>query len=163
MMYQELLKALENSKVRYVVVGGVAVILHGFVRSSMDLDIVISLDPVNTRHFLDLVKGLGYLPKIPVPLEDFADPQKRKEWHDAKNMLVFSLHHSKRYEELIDVFIEDVVPFEDLYARRVQVPAGDLSVPIASIEDLTTMKRIAGRAQDLRDIEALEDIQRRKK
>ena len=52
-MYIELLKAMEDEGIRYVVVGGVAVILHGFVRASMDLDLVISLDSTNTRQFID--------------------------------------------------------------------------------------------------------------
>ena len=44
MIYLELLKALEDKGIRYVVVGGVAVVLHGFVRATMDIDLIISLD-----------------------------------------------------------------------------------------------------------------------
>jgi hypothetical protein len=161
MIYIELLKAMEEESIRYVVVGGVAVILHGFVRASMDLDIVISLDPKNTRQFLNLVSRLGYRPKAPVPLDDFADPLKRKEWMDTKGMIVFSLHHAKRYEELVDVFINDVVPFEQLFKRRVKIALDGCSVNIAARQDLKTMKRIAGRPQDLEDIKALDELDRR--
>jgi hypothetical protein len=161
MIYLELLKALEDENIRYVVVGGVAVILHGFVRASMDLDIVISLDSTNTQQFLDLVSRLGYRSKAPVPLNDFADPVKRKEWAETKGMIVFSLHHAKRYEELVDVFISDMVPFEELFDRRVKIALGECSVNIASRQDLKTMKRIAGRPQDLEDIKALDELDRR--
>jgi hypothetical protein len=161
MIYNELLKAMENDGIRYVVVGGVAVILHGFVRASMDLDIVISLDSKNTHQFIDLVSRLGYRSKAPVPLSDFADPAKRKEWLESKGMIVFSLHHAKRYEELVDVFINDVVPFEELFGRRVKIALSECSVNIASRQDLKTMKRIAGRPQDLEDIKALDELDRR--
>ena len=75
MIYLELLKAMEDKGIRYVVVGGVAVVLHGFVRATMDLDLVVSLESSNALKFLELVKGLGYRPKMPVPLEQFADSQ----------------------------------------------------------------------------------------
>src|SRR5258708_3408456 len=107
MIYLELLKALEDKGIRYVVVGGVAVVLHGFVRATMDLDLIISLDADNTGRFLQLVKELGYRPKVPVPLEDFAKLEKRKEWMETKGMRVFSLHHSKRVQELVDVFTNE--------------------------------------------------------
>ncbi len=162
MIYLELLKAMEEKGIRYVVVGGVAVVLHGFVRATMDLDLVVSLDSANVRKFLDLVNGLGYRAKIPVPLEQFADPAKRQEWIETKGMRVFSLHHSKRVQELVDVFTKEPIPFEGLYARRVRVPVEDISINIASSQDLKTLKQAAGRVQDLQDIAALDELERRK-
>src|ERR1019366_6284386 len=158
MIYFELLKALEDNGIRYVVVGGVAVVLHGFVRATMDLDLIVSLDSVNTGKFLDLVGKLGYRPKVPVPLAQFGDPAKRQEWIETKGMRVFSLHHSKRVQELVDVFTKEPIPFEELYARRVRVPVEGISIIIASREDLKTLKRAAGRPQDLQDIAALEEL-----
>ncbi len=161
MIYLELLKALEEKQIRYVIVGGLAVILHGFARMSIDLDLAISLDTANLQRFLGLAKALGYRPRLPVAIEDFADPEKRKTWIEQKNMLVFSLIHGKRVQELVDIFVQDVVPFEELFARRAAVSFGTFHANVASIQDLKTMKRISGRPQDLQDIAALEDIERR--
>ena len=162
MIYFELLKAMEDKGIRYVVVGGVAVVLHGFVRATMDLDLVVSLDTDNARKFLDLVAGLGYRPKMPVPLEQFADPAKRQEWIETKGMRVFSLHHSKRVQELVDVFTNEPIPFEEMYERRVRVPVEGISINIASRKDLKVLKQAAGRPQDLQDIAALDELERQK-
>lgn len=159
MIYLELLRELEAAKVRYVIVGGLAVILHGFARLSMDIDLAISLDSENVNRFLGVAQRLGYRPKLPVVMNDFADPEKRIYWKTQKNMRVFSLFHRKRVQELVDVFVEEVVPFDDLYAHCVAMPVGDLLVKVASIPDLKKMKRMAGRPQDLQDIAALEDIE----
>jgi predicted nucleotidyltransferase len=162
-IYLELLKALEEKGIRYVVVGGVAVVLHGFVRATMDLDLIVSLEAGNTGKFLQLVKELGYRPKAPVPLEDFAKVEKRNEWVETKGMIVFSLHHSKRVQELVDVFVEEPIPFDNLYARRIQVPVEGCLISVASNQDLRTLKRAAGRPQDLEDVRALEELETRKK
>jgi len=161
MIYLELLKALEEKQIHYVIVGGLAVILHGFARMSIDLDLAVSLDTSNLRHFLNVVKELGYRSRLPVPLEDFADPVKRKTWIEQKNMLVFSLVHEKRAQELIDIFVQDIVPFEELYARHVSISLGAIHAKVASIQDLKKMKELAGRPQDLQDIAALNEIERR--
>jgi hypothetical protein len=163
MIYLELLKTLEDFQIRYAVVGGVAVVLHGFVRATMDLDLIVSLEPDNVRKFLKLVEELGYRPKIPVRLEEFADPMKRKEWIETKGMRVFSLHHSKRVQELVDVFTSEPIPFEQLYARSRQVPVQGIPIRVASAEDLKTLKMAAGRPQDVEDIAALNELEQRKK
>lgn len=158
MSYQDLFTALNAAKVRYLVVGGVAMVLHGAVRMTADLDLAISLDAENVRRFLDLMKGSGYLPKIPVSPDDFADPKHRKKWKEEKNMTVFSWHHPRRPEELLDVFIEEPLDFISAYARKTDVPLGSTSVPVVSIIDLIRMKEKTGRPQDLADVAALQDM-----
>lgn len=95
--YEELFRDFDKAGVRYLVVGGVAVNLHGFVRMTADLDLIVALDPENLRAFLALMKSKGYKPKVPVPIEDFADPNKRKNWIIDKEMKVFSLYHPPGY------------------------------------------------------------------
>jgi uncharacterized protein (DUF1330 family) len=69
---ERVLAALERAGVRYLVVGGVAVVLHGFLRTTADLDLVIQLDPANVRRALDALTDLGYQPRAPVPAESEA-------------------------------------------------------------------------------------------
>jgi predicted nucleotidyltransferase len=157
--YQELLQSLEKNHVRYLVVGGVAVVLHGFLRATADLDLLIALDSKNVEAFIKLMKQRGYRPKAPVCLDDFRSEEKRLSWKNEKNMRVFSLIHPQHHEELIDIFIEEPISFEEVYARRVLIPLGKFKASVASSEDLITLKQKAGRSQDLQDIEALKDLQ----
>jgi hypothetical protein len=158
--YEELFNALEEQHIRYLVVGGVAVVLHGFVRATADLDLMVALDPENLKAFIALMKDKGYKPKVPVPIEDFLQLKKRQSWKKEKGMLVFSLFHPKKTEELIDVFVDEPIPFAEAYGRRVSIPLGKQQISVASKDDLIKLKQQAGRAQDLQDIQALEDLGR---
>lgn len=158
--YEDLFKELHNAGVRYLVVGGVAVILHGFVRATADLDLMVALDKPNVLIFLGLMKNKGYRPKAPVPIESFADAETRKAWIAEKGMKVFSLYHPERLEELIDVFVEEQIPFKEAYERRKISQIGSTPVSIMEIPDLIALKRKAGRPQDLQDIVGLDHIYR---
>ncbi len=72
--YEDLFKDLERLKIRYLIVGGVAVVLHGFLRATADLDLVVALNEENLKPFLALMKAKGYRPKVPVPIESLSDP-----------------------------------------------------------------------------------------
>ena len=73
-------------------------------------------------------------------------------------MRVFSFRRPNDALVEVDVFAESPVPFPDLVARSVAVDVGGRTVQVASLDDLISMKRVAGRTQDLADIEALEVI-----
>ncbi|MFN0117002.1 MAG: DUF6036 family nucleotidyltransferase [Elusimicrobiota bacterium] len=156
--YEELFKDLDMKGVRYLVVGGVAVILHGFIRATADLDLMVALDEKNLHTFLDLIKSKGYRPKAPVPIDDFSDPEKRKSWVTEKGMKVFSLYHPQKLDELIDVFVEEQIPFSDAYSRKKVALLGTIPINVMQIPDLITLKKKAGRPQDLQDIIGLEHI-----
>jgi hypothetical protein len=83
--------ALQEADARYLVVGGVAVIAHGYVRLTEDLDLVLDLSSDSLRRALTALQSLGYRPIIPVPLLDFADAELRKDWTENRNMKVFNL------------------------------------------------------------------------
>ena len=70
-------------------------------------------------------------------------------------MIVLSLYNPKIPEDLIDVFIDEPIPFLKAYKRRLTIKDGSLKISVSSIEDLITMKKKAGRPQDLQDIKEL--------
>ncbi|HEY6104570.1 MAG TPA: hypothetical protein VIV59_01215, partial [Anaeromyxobacteraceae bacterium] len=70
---------------------GVAVVLHGHLRTTADLDLVVSLVPANVRRALAALGGLGFRPRAPVRADDFADPAARAGWAEEEGMTVFSL------------------------------------------------------------------------
>lgn len=152
--------ALEAAGVRYLVVGGVAVVLHGHLRVTGDVDLVLSLLPENVREAMKALAGVGFRPRIPVSPEEFADPERRRAWIWEKGMRVFSLWNPDPPHTAVDLFVDEPFPFEEVYARRLDVRIGETTVPVISLEDLIDMKRAAGRPQDIADIEALERIRR---
>src|SRR5947208_3476940 len=92
---EELLNALNAEAVRYLIVGGVAVVLHGYARATFDLDLVIDLEPSNLDRALRIFSSRGFHPRPPVAIEAFADADLRRLWIDEKNLRVFSLWHPK--------------------------------------------------------------------
>lgn len=163
MEFFELLKAIVQSKVRFVVVGGIAVNLHGIERPTKDIDLVVYLEKKNLLKFLRLMTRLGFRPKVPVGASDFADPKKRADWIKNKNMIVFSFYHSKDMMRVIDVFVKHPLPFEPMYRRREMVRIDDISIPVIAIPDLIKLKQKAGRAQDRADIVMLQKVLRVRK
>jgi hypothetical protein len=150
--------ALQAAQVRYIVVGGVAVVLHGSPRFTADLDLVIALEDQNVRAALAALEGLGYRPRAPVPAQQFADPDIRRSWIEDKGLTVFSLWSPDHPATEIDIFVEEPFAFDDAYARAVQADLGTSMVTVASIADLIILKRRAGRPKDLADISALEAL-----
>ncbi len=71
---EQIFGALNEAQVRYLVVGGLAVIAHGFVRYTNDLDLVVQLNEPNVARAMEVLKGLGYRAKVPVAPVQFASP-----------------------------------------------------------------------------------------
>lgn len=158
MLYQKIIQKLNDEQVEYLVAGGIAVNLYGYIRATMDLDILMMLDDVNTGKFIKIVKELGYKPKVPVAIDDFSDPAKRKEWISKKNMIVFSVYNPDNDMEHVDILLEDKIDFHKAYKRREIIKSGGLTINLVSIDDLIRLKEIAGRERDKIDIKALQKI-----
>jgi len=151
-------EALQRAGVRYLVVGGVAVVLQGHPRFTADLDLVVALDPDNATAAVSALGQLGYRPRAPVAGAQFADAETRRGWIDEKGLTVFSLWCPERAATEIDLFVREPFPFDEAWARATVVHLGDVAVPVAAIADLIDMKRAAGRPKDLDDIRVLEAI-----
>jgi hypothetical protein len=154
--FDVIFEALAN--VRYLVVGGVAVVLHGIPRFTADLDLVVALEPPNALAAMTALVALGYQPRAPVQAIQFADPATRRSWIDDKGLVVFSLWSPTHPATEIDVFVEEPFPFDEAYGRAVRADLGSCVVTIASVDDLIELKRRVGRPKDLADIAALEKL-----
>jgi len=155
LFYEDIFKKLNQKGIKYLVAGGVAVNLYGVQRATGDIDLLLAMDRDNLIKFISLTKDLGLSPKIPVKAEDLADPEKRKSWKADKGMLVFSFIDPQNPYLLIDVLTEEPLPFAEVYGRRKNVTAWGIEVAVVSLEDLIRLKQMAGREQDLADVEAL--------
>jgi hypothetical protein len=133
--FELIFSALQKASVRYLVVGGVAVVLHGFPRFTADLDLIVALEPANVHATIGALKELGYRPRAPVAAEDFADAAIRAEWIRDKGLVVFSLWSDQHPTTEVDLFIEEPFAFDEAYARAEIAMLGETRVPIANVDD----------------------------
>lgn len=160
MFYLSLFRALAEHRVRYVVVGGLALNLHGVERATMDVDLALALDAENLGAGIDVFRELGLTPVAPVTLDDARDPATLRRWRSEKHMIAFGVRPSSGAGPTVDVLTELPLDFDALARAAVVKRIGDIDVPVASIDDLIAMKRAAGRAIDLADIDALQAVKR---
>lgn len=160
-IFEPVFSALNEAGVRYVVVGGLAVVLHGYPRLTADVDIVLDLEPAAARKAMEALKTLGLKARAPVDPVAFADPSLRESWIAEKGMAVFSLYSPDNPLLILDLFVRAPIPFEELWSRSRTIDLCGARIQVASIDDLIAMKRVVARPQDLADIEALEALKKR--
>ncbi len=146
-------ETLNTAGVRYLVVGGLAVNAHGYMRATNDLDLVIALEPRNIENALHALAAAGFLPRIPITPAQFADRTLRESWIRDKNMVVLQLWCDAHRRTPVDVFVSEPFDFavEETRALRREVFPG-VSAPFVCLPTLLAMKRAAGRDKDLLDL-----------
>lgn len=148
--------ALHAAQVRYAVAGGYAVALHGAVRGTIDIDLVLHLcEPDFTAAETALV-ALGLRPRLPVTATDVF--RFREEYIRNRKLLAWSFSNPSNPGEIVDILIA-----EDLAKHRVvKVRTGGRELPVVSRKDLIDMKTRSGRPQDLSDVAALQRLEQRR-
>lgn len=157
-IYDDVYTALHDAGVRFVVVGGTAVVLHGHARLTIDLDLVVDLAAEPAKAAVAALTGLGLQPRLPVPAGDFADEATRRRWVEERNLQVFSFFDPTLPTREVDVFATEPLPFDELVRDAVVVDIGGVPVKVASRRHLIAMKRRAGRPRDVADVAALEEM-----
>lgn len=153
--FLSLFTLLNAQRVRYVLVGGLALVLHGIDRVTADIDLALDLGTESVDKALQALLGAGLRPMLPVDASQFADPATRRVWREQRGMQVFSLWDPTHTRPSIDIFVESPIPFDELWSQAVDVQLDGATVRVASIPHLIALKKIAGRPQDLADIEQL--------
>jgi hypothetical protein len=149
--FLRVLKAFGDAGVRYVLVGGLAVLLHGVDRLTADIDLVIDLAPDQATKAIEVLLALGFRVNAPVDPREFADPAVRRRWRETSGLVVLSFWDPQNRSPTVDVFADYPMDFETMFAKAVIVPLSGTQVRIASVEDLVAIKRAAGRPRDLED------------
>lgn len=160
MKIAELLQSLADARVSYVLVGGLAVQLHGFLRATVDIDLVLAMDDANLDRFIEVAKRFGLKPVIPVSIDALKNAGQIEQWHREKGMLAFALREPQAGGSVIDVLVRPDVSFDRLLSGAIRGKLFGREVLVASIDALIEMKRIANRPKDQLDIVALEKIKR---
>jgi len=156
---EAIFRALQEAEARYLVVGGVAVIAHGYVRLTEDLDLVLDLSSDSLRRALTALQSLGYHPIIPVPILDFADAELRKDWTENRNMKVFNVISDDYPDVTIDIFPKEPFVFATEYERgEWKDIAPNVRARVVSVPTLIALKTEANRHRDLDDIDKLRKL-----
>ena len=157
--YKSLFRNLHANKVRYLVVGGVAMVLYGHVRFTYDLDLIVDLVLPNVLKFFKVMKQSGYVPWLPVQAEAFVNKSLRESWMGKRHMRVFSFSStSSPWTGPVDVFVREPLPFKDMYRRKEVAKIGNIRIPIVSQKDLLFLKKRANRTKDRDDIDKLKKM-----
>jgi predicted nucleotidyltransferase len=147
----DLLRALVAGGVEFVVVGGIAVQAHGYIRGTADVDVVPRPTLVNLSRLAEVLVALEAQPIRPTARMNVSDP------HLLRRAPLVPLLTQDGRLDLIDIEHLPGAPrtFDELRARALVVNLDGAEIPVAGLDDLVRMKRAAGRPQDLMDIGAL--------
>lgn len=152
MFIETVIKALDRAKVRYVLVGGYAVALHGAVRGTVDLDFVVALEQAQFEAVEKAMGKIGLTPRLPVTAAEVF--QFREEYIDKRNLTAWSFINPGNPLEVVDILITHDADAMQSVTKK----PGAFSIRIAAIDELIRMKRQSDRPQDREDIKALEKL-----
>ncbi len=107
-----------SARIRYVIAGGLAAVAHGYLRLTMDVDLVIDLERDNLLRALTALEMIGYQPRLPVTKEQFVDDQTRERWVKEKHKRVFPLWNPSDVKGiLIGISAKCPFDFAEEYAK----------------------------------------------
>ncbi|MEX2252632.1 MAG: DUF6036 family nucleotidyltransferase [Thermoleophilaceae bacterium] len=152
----EILRVLVAHEVRFLLVGGIAVRVHGHPRSTLDVDVLPDPSSDNMRR---LAAALSDLDAAAVD-----DRHRRLELDlshpESLALGNYFLTTRAGALDLVNGARPDLLRYRRLEDRAVEVTVGGLSLLVIGLDDLIAMKREAGREKDLRDIAALTELER---
>ena len=157
---KELLFALSDGGVRYIIGGGVAAVLHGVERVTLDVDIALDFDPANLERFGKVMEELGMKPRVPVPVEALQDPEIVLMMVEEKQALVFSFIDSNDPLRYLDVFLKPELSYGELITDAVTVEVDGRTLHVVSAPRLLKLKEAIHppRDKDQLDIRALRKL-----
>jgi hypothetical protein len=139
--FREFIESLNKHNVRYLLIGGYAVALHGHPRYTKDLDIWIWMDNTNAANLLNALKDFGFS-SLQLTPEDFLKPDRIVQLGYPPNR--------------IDLMTSPTgIEFDTCYASREEIEIEGLIVNLIDLKHLKINKKATGRHQDLADLENL--------
>lgn len=133
--------SFQRHNVRYIVIGGIASVIHGVPRATFDLDILIDADSGNARNLLDALLDAGFGTAALTDAEEIL----------SNEITIF--------KDRVRIDVQTSTPgldFKEAWERRKTLEYQDQTFYVVSLEDLIASKRAAGRDIDLEDVRLLE-------
>jgi hypothetical protein len=140
--YRDMLHALSDEKVKFLLVGAYALAAHGYPRATMDIDIGVMPSPQNADAVLRALRRFG------APLHNLTKEDLQQDG------TIFQIGVAPRRIDIVTA--TSGLQFEEAYEGSLSVNIEGIEVHIPSIDDLIRNKRASGRTKDLADAEALE-------
>ncbi len=147
-----LVKAFDDYKVPYALVGGVAVALHGAPRGTVDIDIVIRHSEKFFKNLESCMKELGFIPRLPVKAAEVF--KFKDEYIKKRNLIAWSFYNAMNPIEVVDVILTH--DLRDM--KSVSKKFGLTTLKVIAIEDLIAMKKASDRPQDREDVKVLKGL-----
>jgi hypothetical protein len=147
---ERVLAVLAAHGVDYVLVGGLAVQTHGHVRTTVDVDVYPRPEPDNLRRLADALNELG---------ARTLNPGGDAIAIDASMLPRATLWQFETPHGAIDVLHDapGAPPYDELRERALEIELGEISLAVAGLDDLISMKRASARPVDLEDLAVLTD------
>jgi len=142
--YRDMIECLQAEGVDFMLVGGYAVMLHGWPRTTFDIDFWILANPTNAAAVLRAVARFG-APLQGLTAEDFRRPG-----------MVFQIGCEPQRIDIISA--ADGLDYADAVTRAVSMEIDGLPIKVLSLDDLIVNKRASGRPKDVADAAMLEKI-----
>ena len=142
--FREFIELLEKNKVRYLIVGGYAVGLHGFPRYTGDLDVFIAISEQNAKAVLEGIKDFGFS-DLGLSENDFLEEE----------IVVEIGREPLKIQVLTGI---DGVTFEECWIGKKEAALSGKTIPFIGIESLLENKTASGRPKDKIDLQELKRI-----
>ena len=154
-LYEKVFREFYYKRVNYLIVGGIALNLHGVPRATFDLDILVSWDDENIQKIDNILKKLRFKSTAPISLSDLKSTEKREELSRKKHMFAINFYNIDDPLEEIDILIKGHAEFEKLFARKKVIKIDDFDIYLISLEDLIKLKKRSHRNKDKEDMKKL--------
>lgn len=158
-IYEDIFRAFQKGKVKYLIVGGIAANLLGALRSTADLDILMEISDKNVNKVIDILKRHKYRVRQPIDPAKLVDKKTREDWIKRKGLKAVTFCKEGTLRE-IDIIVKSPVSFEKACKRSIMIKVGNMRLPVISIEDLIKMKKKTGREIDKLDVSELRKIKK---
>jgi hypothetical protein len=160
----DIVRSLTNDGIRFIITGGVAMVLRGAERMTMDLDISVERDSENLDRFLKLMHKMGMRPRAPIAPETLLDADVLKSFVEEKSALVFTFIHPDEPYRQIDVFIIDEMSYDRLYPLSDDMQIHGKPVRVLHLDGLihTKMQVNPPRDTDIWDLNVLKKLKEKK-
>ena len=161
MFYLDVFRQLDEKRVRYVLVGGLAINLHGVPRLTSSVDLLLAPDTDNMRALLAIADTLVLQVGAPGATEDMSEAGGRRSWMTERALVALTLRSKNADDPLINVLLDQKERVDEALMRAECREVGGATVRLAAIDDLIRLKHKARRPQDLADVVHLYRLQQK--
>lgn len=147
----KIIGSFNKNKLDYVLVGGAALVVHGIPRGTLDIDVYIVAKVETVNKLFKITEALGLKSKQRAILAIA---------HSSKLIANQWISFSYGGKDMLDVFLAEQKEFEKIFKDAKLKRDKDISIKVASLEDIELMKKASGRPVDIADIELIKETRK---